>query len=117
MILTGFGGSSAGKYYFLRSDMNTSVSNNDTDNKFVLSIYPSVVSSGENVNLLTTIEQNTNSIIEIFSSNGNLVWKSDFTATQDFSNVNIPTNNLASGLYIVSIRNNSGRAYQKLIVQ
>lgn len=117
LIFTGFGGSSAGKYYFLRSDISTSVSNNDADNKFVLSLYPSVVSQGENINLLTTIEQNTNSIIEIFSSNGNLVWKSDFTATQDFSNINIPTNNLASGLYIVSLRNNSGRAYQKLIVQ
>jgi hypothetical protein len=117
LIFNGFGGSASGKYLFKHSEVATSVSDNETGNKFSLSVYPNVVSKGENVNLLTSIEQNDNAIFEVYSSEGVLVWKSDFSSESNFSSINLPTNNLSSGMYLVSLRNRLGRATQKLIVE
>lgn len=118
LVFNGFSGGSGAKgvYNFKKEELATSVSD-DKVNTFSMALYPGIAQSNQSVNILANLNGSGNGVIEVVSSEGRLVLSREFTYSSDFNNLDFQTNNFSSGLYLVSIRTNTGRVTQKLIIQ
>jgi hypothetical protein len=117
LLFTRFDGSSTGKYIFNKAQIATSVDNENTESGISISVYPSIASSNETVNVLTNMPIGENAVIEIVSAMGQIVYSANYKPENEFGNIQIPTYNFAKGFYMVNIRTQLGRVSQKLIIQ
>lgn len=80
-----------------------------------MKMYPNPAS--ESVNVTFSAENAENGQISVMNLMGQMVYNSDVEVMEGYNLINIPVKQLNSGIYMVTIRTNTGISTQKLIVK
>ncbi len=118
VIMTGFGGSSNGNFYFSKEQLTTtSIIENQNDNgKFF--VYPNPARINESVSLVTDLPAGIiNANLSIVSINGQLISEENIQINSTFDQNKISIPNLKAGVYFVRLAHSKGSITQKLIIQ
>jgi methionine-rich copper-binding protein CopC len=119
MVMTGFIGSSAGKFMFWKEKMETAgVANTSGENTASLAIYPNPATAN-NVSIVYNLNtENKNVRLTVLDINGKVVAAAELDRSKGLHKAGIPdTQNLVPGMYIINLGTDNGSMQQKLIIQ
>lgn len=113
LVFTGYSG---GKATFDLDPEPASVSEHNYDNS-QFALYPNVISSNENLNLIYSGSDMGAATLSIYSSTGQNVYSQEVELTKSLQISNLGVANLNAGLYFVRIEKDNSVYTQKFIVK
>jgi hypothetical protein len=118
IYFTGFTGSATGKIIFEKEQMPASVIENEGKPLCNFTIYPNIIPSNNNFNIVYELFENAQNIkVAIYSSNGELVYSSTENALPGLNTLNMNNLNVSTGLYLVTFEVNGKIGTEKLILK
>lgn len=82
-----------------------------------ISIYPNPVSINESVNVFVDSSKDELAQVKVYSITGAVISSNDHNLNSGLNKVRVETNNLAEGLYIISVEMGTERFNKRLIIQ
>lgn len=80
-----------------------------------MKMYPNPAS--ESVNITFSAENAENGVISVMNLMGQTVYTSNVEVNEGYNMINVPVKNFTSGVYMVTLRTNTGISTQKLVVK
>jgi hypothetical protein len=118
IFFTDFTGASTGRIIFEKEQMPVSVIENEGKPLGNFTIYPNIISSNDNLNIVYQLYENAQNIkIAVYSSTGEKVYEATENAQLSLNIINISNLNVPSGLYLVTFEVNGKIGTEKLIVE
>ncbi|HRP02645.1 MAG TPA: T9SS type A sorting domain-containing protein [Candidatus Kapabacteria bacterium] len=118
LYFTGFEGQATGKIKFEKETLPVSVIENEGLRVADFSIYPSIINSGEIVNLaVNNFSSLNNAKVEILSVDGRLLNSMEFGLNNSMNALQTNNLNLTTGMYFVKVTIGNRSGIEKLIVK
>ncbi len=92
------------------------VSNTEIDGVHTVKLFPNPANSGTSVSIELHAEKSMEANIKIFSVQGKLVSSLPVSINNNQNRFEIPTENLTSGIYVISLETNLGTIQKKLVI-
>ena len=80
-----------------------------------MKMYPNPAS--ESVNVTFSAENAENGVVSVMNLMGQTVYTSNVEVNEGYNMINIPVKQFSEGVYMVTLRTNTGISTQKLIVK
>ena len=91
---------------------HTGVSNKNISG---IKMYPNPAS--ESVNLAFSAEKAESGVVSVMNLMGQTIYTNNVEVNEGYNLINVPVKNFTSGVYMVTLRTNTGISTQKLIVK
>ncbi|MBK22223.1 MAG: hypothetical protein CMP63_07955 [Flavobacteriales bacterium] len=115
LVMTGFGGSANGNYYFTKEKMLLSVDAEESLTVLDLSTYPNPATDFLNI----VLHQNNadDLYVSVYTLSGSLVYSSNFAGNAGLNNLQLNVRDFSKGLYLINVENQELSVQQKFVVK
>jgi hypothetical protein len=118
IVFKEFTGSTLGQIIFEKEELPMSVIEKDGKPLGNFSVYPNLISTNDNLNVVYELYENTQYIkIAIYSSTGDIVYSANENAVPGLNTININNLNVCAGMYLVTFEVNGKIGTEKLLVK
>lgn len=80
-------------------------------------VYPNPITGGQKVNLILNTQQSFDADISLYDVQGKAILEFEESFGNGFNTVEIDTNDITQGTYIIAIRSESGVLHQRLLIR
>ena len=118
VVMTGFGGSGNGNFYFSKQKLTTTSIQENTAQNGQFYIYPNPAKAEGTISIVADMPLGiSNAQLSVISMNGQLVSEENIQINSSFDQHQISIPRLQTGVYFIRLTHSKGAVTEKLIVQ
>lgn len=118
VVMTGFGGSGNGNFYFSKQKLTTTSIQENRVNNGQFYIYPNPVKAEGTISIVADLPKGiSNALLSVISMNGQIISEKRIQINTSFDQHQVSIPRLQTGVYFIRLTHSKGAVTEKLIIQ